>query len=159
MKETHQKGVIVIGSLALIAILAVLGIVGLVLIAINPVFRMIAFVGISAAVTYYLAQVIALKKPEYFLGCFFGLIVLFCAAPSFLSIFPETNLQVVTGELALTTPVLLSSLAVLFLPVVLSVLVSAMIWGKAKTTFQRGLLSLSAVMVSMAIVFLMLMGV
>ncbi len=152
-------------SLGVLAILAILGILGMILIAIgHPVFTMLVYVSLSAAVVYYLAKVIIIRgkyKPLYLLGSFFALLILCIVAPSFMSLFPPTEFAV-TGEAALAQATLgesatASQMVLCVMPIIAAGALTGIAAGRAKTTIQLILLSLTTVLISIFIVFALLL--
>lgn len=155
--ETNTSLVLPFASLGVLALLAIVGILGIILIAVHPVFRMLAYVGISAATIYYIGKVVKLKRPIYFLGSFFALITLLIVAPAFMTLFPLTDFAV-TGEAALAQATAgegaTQSQAILaIMPVIAAGTLAGIAAGRAKTTIQLILLSLVAVLVSIFIIF------
>jgi len=141
-------------------VLAFLGVLGAVLISINPVFRMMGYVVLSAAAVYYLAKVIKVKrkyKPIYCLGTFFTIIILLIVAPTFMTLFPATEFAV-TGEAALAQATLGGAATQPQVVLILMQLTAAGTFcgiaaGRAKNNIQLVILSLVAALVSIFIIF------
>lgn len=150
-----------VGTQVVLAILAVVGILGMILIAIgHPVFTMLVYIALSAAVVYYLAKVIKVKakyKPLYILGSFFALLTLCIVAPSFMTLYPPTSFAT-TGEAALaqidageaaTQP----QIALIFMQVIAASTFCGIAASRAKTTVQLIILSLAAAFLSILVIF------
>lgn len=144
-------------------ILAALGIFTTVLILVSPVFTIIAYVLIAAAVVFYFGKGITQKnpyRPIYLLCSFFGLVALMIAAPVFMSFFPATTFAT-TGQAALaqaTAGVGASNpqMALTIMPVIAAGTIASIAAGRAKKNIQLIGLSIVAVLISIVVMITLL---
>ncbi len=151
------------GTLVILAILGVFGIITVILIAISPVFQMMAYVIISAAVVYFIANIPGVKKKIkllHLLSSFFAILLLLIVCPIFMSFFPPTS-HAVTGEAALAQATAgeggtQSQAFLILMPLMGAGTIAGIGAGRAKTTVQLIILSFVAVILSVFIVFALL---